>query len=217
MSAFQSQQIDLRPIDQVFKAHQQNGFGHILKVEHALTVGQARSRFGLGRTDLARLEDAGLVHLCTHCLSRSGDGKRFEITFVCRNARTAARPDDSLRHLAGVAEMRCALRADLLHWNLKMLANPQRNYVLGPIPDAIWEMGNVKVAIEFDAGTHTLATVQEKILAYAQHYPSQIWAVSSGQRGQNILAEFERSGLPALSWRVMQIDWMHHRWVSVKP
>jgi hypothetical protein len=188
----------------------EDGVLEILKHDHAMTVAVVQKRFGLMLEDLEILEHNGVIHLVNHELAVThGSRQSHDITFVCRDVKTANRPGTSLRHLAGIAEMRYRLGSP--RWEISMLQNPNSwsPFTGSVIPDALWyEPGNERpTAIEFDTGSHKLETVREKVEVYKRFGTKQIWAAPSARRAMSIVAVLEHSGCDPLMWQVFAIDW----------
>jgi hypothetical protein len=149
-----------------------------LQCDLALTTGQVARFYGL---QPQALEPAGFT-LTTHALAptaRSRPGAVREVVFV--TLEEDARAGHAMRHLVGVAELRQRLQARVQDWQV---------HEFGAIitPDAVWQRGSSRIAVEFDASRYALATVHEKAQYFRNAFDGQVWAVSSETR-RNSLTE----------------------------
>jgi hypothetical protein len=158
-----------------------NAFSHLeraLQCDLALTTGQVARLYGL---HVDTLEREGFC-LTTHAIAltaRSRASAVREVTFV--TLEPDARAGHALRHLVSVAELRHRLGATPESWQVKHA---------GPIitPDAEWQRGSSRIAVEFDASRYALSTVHEKAAFFRHAFDGQVWAVSSEIR-RNSLTE----------------------------
>jgi hypothetical protein len=78
-----------------------------VKRDHAMTASMVSYRFGINQHALKTLEQSGQIFLVKRSLTITHETRKpRDLTFVCRDQRTANRPGTTLRHLAGVGEMR---------------------------------------------------------------------------------------------------------------
>lgn len=167
----------------------------------------ALTEFGIDATALKRLERAGQIYVCEHRLRRTHESRQDQtVGFVCRDERTADRPGTTLRHYAGIAEMRRRLLCP--RWTLTMLERPAHDGEV--LPDAIWHAPGIEhyVAIEFDTSSQPLWTVKEKGRHYHGHGISHYWGTTSARRAENLRATLESVAGDALSYWVFVVDWM---------
>ncbi|ULR39728.1 replication-relaxation family protein [Thermus sp. NEB1569] len=88
-------------------------------------------------------------------------------------------PLTTLRHLAGVAEMRILLgvEADPAHWRVF-------HRQIHPVeePDAVWFTPSGPVAVEYDVGSYSRERVRAKAAAFALRYVGQVWGTPIPER-----------------------------------
>lgn len=96
-----------------------------------------------------------------------------EVHFVTLERKLARLPAASLRHLAGVAELRRLLGAPGETW----FPVPATGFGSSR-PDAVWESPKGLVAIEYDAGSYGLAKLLGKMTAF-QRFERQVWGSPS--------------------------------------
>ncbi len=82
----------------------------------------------------------------------------------------------TLRHLAGLAEMRRLLGVPPEAWTLG--AEPGST-----IPDALWG----DVVVEYDAGEYPRPVLRNKLAAFERRAPLQVWGTVSDRRRELIL------------------------------
>lgn len=131
--------------------------------------------------------------------------------FVCAGARVSGYRDSTLRQLAGLGAVRFGFGLSARAWQLTAL---RRTEVTEPIPDAgigVYVRGSsvarTTVAVEWDSGSATTTVLLEKVRAYRQVAPLQLWAVATVSRGDRIarcleaVLGMEASGVVAVDWR----------------
>jgi hypothetical protein len=149
-----------------------------LQCDRALTTGQVARFYGL---HVDTLEREGF-RLTTHAIAptaRSRASAVREVVFV--TLESDVRAGHALRHLVSVAELRHRLGAAPEAWRVKHA---------GPVitPDAEWQRGSSRIAVEFDASRYALSTVHEKAAFFRHAFDGQVWAVSSETRRNSLSA-----------------------------
>ena len=85
------------------------------------------------------------------------------INFLCADEETAALEDWQLRHLAGLFAARHRLNIPGERWSVTAFGRSDRDrsgrWLPDCIPDAIWTAEWGRIAVEYDAGSHRLETV----------------------------------------------------------
>jgi hypothetical protein len=184
-----------------------------LPIDHACTMSQILDWYGLDletpevSDDLLEFfwtsrREIALSHRSRH---------PAPVTFLCADEEAVALEDWQLRHLAGLAAARHRLRAPGARWRVTAFGRAERDrdgrWLPDCIPDAIWEAGWSRVALEYDAGSHRLETVAEKARVYADSYAQQLWLAATAERCASVRGALE-TALPDRSlWRVMRVDW----------
>ena len=148
-----------------------------LKVDVALSVAQVRRYHDLS---LDQCRDAGLSIVEAFIAPTARSSRRRWVSFVSLEPLNLE--GFELRHLAGVAEMRCVLQAEPQDW--KVLGHAAQTS-----PDAVWQRGSETWAVEYDAGAYTMKTVTRKARAFEAGFDGQIWGVGSSERAQ-VLSEW---------------------------
>jgi glutamyl/glutaminyl-tRNA synthetase len=179
-----------------------------LKQDLALTLTQASRRFDIELETVKSLEESGQLYVTEDSLKVTHESRQKQkVTFLCHDERTAQRPGTTLRHMAGVAEMRYKLGSP--RWALTLLNNPNSRSISTQIPDATWyAIGHQNaIAIEFDTGSQALKTISEKAAVYWQEQRTQIWAAPSARRANSILNILEDAIPDPLMFWVFVVDW----------
>lgn len=140
-----------------------------LEVDRALSAGQVARRYDL---DVRRL---GKPFVLVEAFAAPTYGSRSyqRVAFVTLERKVGRLNAASLRHLAGVAEVRRALDAPPEAWQNDAAARHGAE-----VPDALWSTPKGEVAIEYDAGSYGRARITAKALAYGR-YAGQVWASPS--------------------------------------
>jgi hypothetical protein len=107
------------------------------------------------------------------------------------------RPND-LRHLAGLAAIRHALRVPESAWSI-----PNTRHRKYGVPDGVWRNEERLIAVEFDAGGYSKAQVVEKALNFSS-YHEQIWGTQVPQRAERLEGILETLGV---HFRVVEVQW----------
>lgn len=137
-----------------------------LAIDRALSEGQLQRRFGAGVSLAGTL--TGVV-ICDKILPLN---KGLQPVRFVVSADYAHFTSGSLRHLAGLAEMRYQLKAT--NWLLPDHFDPEK-------PDALWG----DIAIEYDAGEYSRHRLRYKLGAM-EAFPAQIWGVATPARAKTI-------------------------------
>lgn len=143
-----------------------------LETDRVLSSGQVSRYYGFKLSDLPNdliVFDAFLAP--TH---HSMDYQRFQ--FVTLERKVARYPAASLRHLAGVAEMRKLLGAPGEQWHSEASTR-----FASEVPDAVWVSPEGDIALEYDAGSYSASKIMSKAFAY-KRYEGQIWGSPSRRR-----------------------------------
>ncbi|MDM7324926.1 MAG: hypothetical protein P3W93_008120 [Thermus sp.] len=91
--------------------------------------------------------------------------------------RLASLPLTTLRHMAGVGEMRLLLGVDPRDWRVyHRQVHPLEE------PDAVWFTPNGPVAVEYDAGGYSRHRVRSKGEAFRVRYVGQVWGAPVEER-----------------------------------
>lgn len=138
-----------------------------LEVDLALTEGQVFRWYGKEAVGSLFVPARGQVRQVVMPLRKGGD--MVEVRFVV-HPRVFKASGPTLRHLAGLAEMRRIVGARPEEWHLGDFSSPHR-------PDAMWG----HVAVEYDAGFYPVGVLREK-LGGLEGYPVQVWGVPSESR-----------------------------------
>lgn len=120
-----------------------------------------------------------------------------QVRFFVADKRLLKQPSATLRHLAGVAELRAQLGAEPNHWH-----SPEKA-VGRQVPDALWRCSTGVVAVEFDSGSYSRARIAEKAVIF-QGYADQVWGSPSPQRNKLIADILERH---QITGRVVLARW----------
>ncbi|WP_114313605.1 hypothetical protein [Thermus caldifontis] len=105
-------------------------------------------------------------------------------------------PLTTLRHLAGVAEMRLLLGVDPPFWRVfHRQVHPVEE------PDAVWFTPNGPVAVEYDVGSYSRGRVRAKAVAFATRYVGQVWGTPAKERARTLVLLLPRGT------RVLQAVW----------
>lgn len=183
-------------------------FLECLTQDLALTLTQASRRFGIEMETIKSLEESGELYVTEDSLKVTHESRQKQkVTFLCHDERTAQRPGTTLRHMAGVAEMRYKLGSP--RWALTLLNNPNSRSISPQIPDATWYATGHRnaIAIEFDTGSQPLKTVTEKAAVYWREQRTQIWSAPSARRANSLLGILEEVVKDPMMYWVFVVDW----------
>jgi hypothetical protein len=157
-----------------------------LEVDRALSEGQVLRHYGIS---LASLE--GFARAEAYLAVTRGSYRHQRTNFVVCPARLRQTTGPSLRHLAGVAEMRRLLGAAPEDWESVAEAR-HRLY----IPDAVWTTPDGTVAIEYDVGSYAPQQVITKARTF-NSYTRQIWGAPTLARSRHLDHLLSAGGLRA--------------------
>jgi hypothetical protein len=120
----------------------------------------------------------------------SRESNPIPMTFVMpRNKNYSSK---TLRHLAGMAEMRWQLHAFKQEW--KVLPAFRADWEFPDHrPDAYWENKKGTIAIEWDAGRHDQNELKSKAIAFQEYYDAQIWGCATKMRTNNLIRVFKQN------------------------
>lgn len=124
------------------------------------------------------------VLLVTHKIAEQTGRRSQNITFVVLE-EMAKLKDFQLRHLAGVAEMRYALKAPISEWE-----NDSHKVHINMEPDAIWHSPEGPCAIEYDLA-YNRKIVLEKQRVFQQFYSRQYWGTAVPSRALHLRRTLE--------------------------
>lgn len=157
-----------------------------LTVDRALSEGQVLRHYGIS---VAALNGFALAE--AYLAVTRGSYRHQHTNFVVCPARLRQATGPSLRHLAGVAEMRRLLGAAPEQWESVAEAR-HRLY----IPDAVWSTPEGTVAIEYDVGSYTPRQVLTKARTF-DSYTRQIWGAPTLARTRHLGHLLAAGGLRA--------------------
>lgn len=147
-----------------------------LDTDQAISEGQLRRHYGLSTTDLP--SDFKFVN--AFLAPSQGSLDYQQVRFIGLSARVKRLEGSSLRHLAGIAEMRHILGADRNVW--VSLAAARRK---PRMPDALWKTARGSVAIEYDIGSYSPKQIRDKAMDF-RRYSDQLWGTSSRERARHL-------------------------------
>ena len=148
-----------------------------LKTDQAISEGQLRRHYALEIPDL-KAKDFTLVK--AFLAPSQGSFDYQQVTFIGLSSRLKRLESSSLRHLAGIAEMRRVLAADVDTWTSLAEARRQPHK-----PDALWATARGFVAIEYDIGSYSPTQIEEKAKSF-KRYSGQIWGTPSQERVKHL-------------------------------
>lgn len=143
-----------------------------LGCDRAYSMVQFRRRWP--EVDPAQLPGVVVVQ---HQIPETSKGSPLTVDFVVLKS-FADEPAFALRHLAGVAEMRYALRVPIEEW-----AGDAGRVHLDSTPDAVWYSRTGPCAIEYDL-RYNRKQVLQKQQDYRRMYVCQYWGVAIPSRAQ---------------------------------
>ena len=149
-----------------------------LATDRIITLQQAQSHYSLSKEDIEA--SAGLkIH--ADYIGKTAYSKRHpKVEFVTltedRSIRRKRPPE--LRHFAATAELRHVVGAKIEDWEVIRSGLGKAS-----LADALWQHPKgYEVAIEFDAGSYSIARVVEKTEAWSREGKQQVWGISSKPR-----------------------------------
>ena len=147
------------------------------ETDHAISEEQLKRHYDFLITDLA-VSDFTLVKAFLAPSQGSLDYQK--VMFIGLSSKMKRLESSSLRHLAGIAEMRRVLKADTDHWTSLAAARRQPR-----MPDALWETTRGCVAVEYDVGSYSPTQIQEKVKSF-KRYVGQVWGTPSQERMKHL-------------------------------
>jgi len=149
-----------------------------LATDRIISLAQAKKHYGL---DKDTIEASASLKLHVDFIGKTAYSKRHpKVEFVTlredRSIRRKRPPE--LRHFAATAELRHLLGAKIDDWEVIRSGLGKAS-----LADAVWtNPDGYEVAIEFDAGSYSIARVVEKTEAWAREGKQQVWGISSIRR-----------------------------------
>jgi len=162
-----------------------------LTTDRIISLAQAQKHYGLDKDDI---EASASLKLHVDFIGNTAYSKRHpKVEFVTlkedRSIRRKRPPE--LRHFAATAELRHTVGAKTDDWEVIRSGLGKAS-----LADAVWQHPNGhEVAIEFDAGSYSIARVVEKTEAWAREGKQQVWGISSKPR-LNTLSGYLHSKVP---------------------
>lgn len=148
-----------------------------LQTDGALSGGQVHRHYGLSHDCL---EDTHLSLVTAFLAPTQGSTCYREMQFVTPSPKLARLNAASLRHLAGVAELRRILGADPSNWQSRAAARYRPH-----TPDALWQTPRGIFAIEYDVGSYSRSQILRKGSTF-RRYKGQIWGTPSRPRVRHL-------------------------------
>ncbi|HEX7021327.1 MAG TPA: replication-relaxation family protein [Trueperaceae bacterium] len=165
-------------------------------VDRALSTGQVQRRYGLAES---ALQASGLPLATAYLAPTRGSYRYRRVVFVVATRKLARLDPNSLRHLAGVAELRALLGVAGDAWRSAAAARYRPN-----TPDAFWKSERGTIAIEYDVGSYSRTQILAKARTFLA-YASQIWGSSSLARTRHLQHLLEQTDGSA---RVLYAPWL---------
>ena len=148
-----------------------------LETDQAISEAQLRRHYALEIPDL-KADDFTLVK--AFLAPSQGSFNYRKVTFIGLSSKLKRLEASSLRHLAGIAEMRRILAADTNNWTSLAAARRQPHK-----PDALWVTARGLVGIEYDIGSYSPVQISEKARSF-KRYAWQVWGTPSGERAKHL-------------------------------
>ncbi len=150
---------------------------HDLATDRVLSSGQLKQYYSLSVNEL---KDTDLKFVEAFLSPSRGSIRYAQISFVGLSSSIGRLEGNSLRHLAGIAEMRRVLGALPEDWTSLAAARQQPR-----TPDAFWETERGLLAIEYDVGSYSPTQISEKAKSF-KRYAGQVWGAPSRQRVRHL-------------------------------
>ena len=149
-----------------------------LEPDQVLSFGQVARHYGL---TLSKLPND--VFVFDAFLAPTHHSMAYQrVQFVTLERKVARYPAASLRHLAGIAEMRRLIGAPREQW-----CSEASKRFTSEMPDAVWASPRGNVAVEYDAGSYSPSKIASKALAF-KNYEGQVWGSPSRRRVAHLTA-----------------------------
>lgn len=165
-----------------------------LRVDRVATLKQVKTYYQLG---LSQLEAAGFL-VFERSVGVTRHSKVKPCSFVTDNETVLDLGENTLRHLAGVTEIRHRLGAEPEAW--RSAADASHALLR---PDALWRTPEGVIAIEFDAGSYDPGQLRSKVDAFSS-FAGQVWGAASKARAAHLSRFLERAANDAL---VLHVSW----------
>jgi hypothetical protein len=131
------------------------------------------------------------IHVVRAVLNPSHHANRLmEVRFFTPYLWVSRLGPPLLRHLAGVGEMRHILGVPPDAWRTDTHRIHYREQ-----PDAYWYAPEGPIAIEYDAGSYSLAQLARKTEAFARRFVGQRWGVPTQRKAEALRGKLARLGL----------------------
>ncbi len=154
-----------------------------LEVDRVLSAGQVERHY---RRSFPAGKDLFVFDAFLAPTHGSNDYQR--VSFYALERKATRMNASSLRHLAGVAEMRRLLKAPRESWK-----SEAGTRFAAEQPDALWFTPAGEVAVEYDAGSYSSKQILAKTLTF-RRYERQIWGSPSRKRVQHLSAFLLEAG-----------------------
>lgn len=147
-----------------------------LVVDHVLSYGQVRRRYGIRLTP-RRIASLGLTSTERVVVTVHGaPASVCAVPFVMLDPRWARQETWVLGHLCGVAEARTLMNVPRALWS------SEAGRLDSTRPDAVYLTERGLAAVEMDTGSYDSATVRRKLRAFGSNYAHVLYAVSGERR-----------------------------------
>lgn len=169
-----------------------------LESDRAMTAAQARSLYRV----TAKAARAAGLHVITRTVKEHCNSNRnHTVRFITNDPKIAKYDGNRLRHLAGAVALRQQLDVHPSRW-----CSDAGAAAATFVPDAVWESGRGRVAVEYDAGSYSRETVFEKGRAFAEFEGGQVWGVASAGRLPFVREVLREAGVAGV--RVVHAPWV---------
>ncbi|PZA07418.1 replication-relaxation family protein [Meiothermus sp. Pnk-1] len=165
----------------------------------ALSEGQLMRHYGV--TPSEREAHAMGLHVVRAVLNPSHHANRLlEVRFFTPYLWVARLGPPLLRHLAGVGEMRHILGVPPSSWRTDTHRIHYREQ-----PDAYWYAPEGPIAVEYDAGSYSVAQLARKVEAFALRFVGQRWGAPTPRKAASLRGKL--AGLGLEPGHVMAAPW----------
>ncbi|MBZ9752194.1 hypothetical protein GO986_12325 [Deinococcus sp. HMF7620] len=168
-----------------------------LRTDRVLSGAQLERHFDLSPSQLQPLKDFTQFSATLQPVYRSVRS-RTVVPFVTLEASMERRLSaEQVGHLAGTAEIRLQLAAAPQDWQSGAAALGRSNK-----PDAVYLLGEHRVAIEYDAGSYRARVIEQKLEQFSRDYAGLVWGVTSGVRARRLQDRLGAHGV-----QVLHLNW----------
>ena len=149
-----------------------------LATDRIISLAQAGKHYSLSKE---AIEASSELKIHVDFIGKTAYSKKHpKVEFVTltedRSIRKKRPPE--LRHFAATAELRHIVGAKVSNWEVI-----RSGLAKASLADAIWQHPKgYEVAIEYDAGSYSIARVVEKTEVWSREGKQQVWGISSKQR-----------------------------------